>query len=112
MTSWELFEKMREEFLAHEEKIMGWKAGEYADDKDRLKNFRQVASFTGTTMSVVALMYLLKHIQAIANAVETDNYVWAWEKEGGEGAKQRIADARNYLLLLAACMEEEHDDDG
>ena len=27
--------------------------------------------------------------------------------EKREGLKQRIADARNYLLLLAACIEEE-----
>ena len=30
---------------------------------------------------------------------------------GGEGLKQRIADARNYLLFLAACLEEGEDAD-
>ena len=28
-------------------------------------------------------------------------------QKGGEGLKQRFVDARNYLLLLAACLEEE-----
>ena len=31
----------------------------------------------------------------------------AGDENGNEGLKQRIADARNYLLLLAACIEEE-----
>jgi hypothetical protein len=47
----------------------------------------------------------MKHVQSIALAVRTGKYAWAWETEGGEGLKQRIADARNYLLLLAACLE-------
>ena len=39
--------------------------------------------------------------------VRTGKYRWCWETEEGEGLKQRIADARNYLQLLAACLEEE-----
>lgn len=38
---------------------------------------------------------------------ETGKYDWDWETDGGEGLKQRIVDARNYLLLLAACLEVE-----
>lgn len=103
----EHFEEIREEFLEHESKILDWKRGEYAPNDDRLQNFREVAALTGLRLSEVALIWLLKHIQSIALAVRTGNYVWAWTTEGGEGLKQRIADARNYLLLLAACLEEE-----
>lgn len=103
----ERFEALREEFLSHEAKILDWKRGEYSPDEDRLLNFRQVAEFEGRTLAEVALTWLLKHIQSITLAVRSADYAWAWETEGGEGLKQRIADARNYLLLLAACLEEE-----
>ena len=102
----EQFEILREEFLSHEAKILDWKRGEYSPDEDRLLNFREVAEFLGRTPAEVALAYLMKHIQSIALAVRTGKYAWAWETEGGEGLKQRFADARNYLLLLAACIEE------
>jgi hypothetical protein len=103
----ERFESLQEEFVAHEAKILDWKRGEYSPNEDRLQNFREVAALTGLRMTEVALIWLLKHIQSIALAVRTGNYTWAWTTEGGEGLKQRIADARNYLLLLAACLEEE-----
>ena len=105
----EQFEILREEFLSHEARILDWKRGEYSPDEDRLLNFRQVAEFEGRTLAEVALTWLLKHIQSITLAVRSADYAWAWEKEGGEGLKQRIADARNYLLLLAACLEEENE---
>ena len=103
----EQFENLRDEFLIHEARLLDWKAGEYSDRVDRLLNFRQVAAFLNMRPSEVALSYLLKHVQSIALAVQSKKYAWTWEAEGGEGLKQRIADARNYLLLLAACLEEE-----
>jgi len=103
----ERFEALWEEFLTHEARIMDWKRDEYSPHEDRLQNFREVAEFLGRTPAEVALTYLMKHIQSIALAVKTGKYTWAWETEGGEGLKQRIADARNYLLFLAACLEEE-----
>jgi len=104
----EQFENLREEFLSHEAKILDWKRGEYSPNEDRLQNFREVAGFLDQRLAEVALSYLLKHIQSIALAVRTEKYAWAWEtNRGGEGLKQRIADARNYLLLLAACLEAE-----
>ena len=101
------FENLRDEFLTHEARILDWKRGEYSPDEDRLQNFHEVAEFLEQRASKVALVWLLKHIQSIALAVRSGKYAWAWETEGGEGLKQRIADARNYLLLLAACLEEE-----
>ena len=103
----ESFENLREEFLEHEAGILEWKRGEYAPNDDRLQNFREVAAFLNKRPAEVALTYLTKHIQSIALAVRTGSYNWTWNTEGGEGLKQRFADARNYLLLLAACLEEE-----
>jgi len=102
------FEELREEFLEHEARILDWKRGEYSPNDDRLQNFREVAALTGLRLSEVALIWLLKHIQSISLAVRNGKYTWTWETEGGEGLKQRFADARNYLLLLAACLEEEN----
>ena len=103
----ERFESLQEEFVAHEARILDWKRDEYSPNEDRLQNFREVAALTGLRLSEVALIWLLKHIQSISLAVRNGKYTWTWETEGGEGLKQRIADARNYLLLLAACLEEE-----
>lgn len=103
----ERFESLQEEFVAHEARILNWKRGEYSSNEDRLQNFREVAAFMGLRPAEVALTYLMKHIQSIALAVRSGKYAWTWNTEGGEGLKQRIADARNYLLLLAACLEEE-----
>lgn len=107
------FDELIAEFYARESLILGWKRGEYSPNADRLQNFREVADFIGRTPSEVALTYLLKHVQSIKNAVTLHGrYNWTWETEEGEGLKQRIADARNYLLLLAACIDEEAEKEG
>lgn len=103
----EQFENMRDEFLTKEAALLYQKRDEYSDGTDCLQNFREVADFLGQRPAEVALAYLLKHIQSISLAVRTGEYVWVWNTESGEGLKQRIADARNYLLLLAACLEVE-----
>lgn len=106
MYSPEQFEKMVKELTEHENCILSWKAGEYSDGRDRLRNFREIAAFEGREPIDVALTLLLKHIQSIAHHVKMRKFEWAWETPQGEGLKQRIADARNYLLLLAACIDE------
>ena len=103
------FNRLCEEFLDREQEILNYKRTEYAAGEDRLENFRTISTFLGGGMKKeqVALTYLLKHIQSITVAVQTGSYRWCWEDEAGEGMKQRISDARNYLLLLAAALEEE-----
>jgi hypothetical protein len=109
----ERFEELKDEFHEKEALILEYKQYDYSEHDDRLQNFREVAAFMGMRPAEVALTYLLKHIQAISIAVKTGEYVWAWEtNRGGEGLKQRIADGRNYLLLLAACLEEETNEEG
>lgn len=103
----EQFEKLCTEFTEQELKILNWKNAEYAKQSDKLQNFREIAAFEGRPMSHVALSYMLKHVQAVKKQVLAGSYAWAWETEGGEGLKQRVADIRNYMLLLAACLDEE-----
>ena len=107
MYSPESFKSLVEEFLNVESQLLNWKAGEYTAGKDRLQNFRQVAQWLNKRPAEVALYYMLKHIQSITLAVQSGKLVWEWQTDAGEGMKQRLADARNYLLLLAACMDEE-----
>jgi|SRR5690606_13230570 len=107
MMTKERFDILRDEFLEKEAKILYWKQDEYSSGDDALQNFWEVAQFTGLRPAEVALTYLLKHIQSITLAVRTQDYNWSWNTKDGEGLKQRFADARNYLLLLAACLEEE-----
>jgi len=106
------FNSLIGEFKDKEQQILDWKAGEYSDDTDRLQNFREIAEFMGDkpvkiTPEMLAFLYAMKHIQSIKNALVEGKVNWCWEDENGEGTKQRLADIRNYMLLLAACLEEE-----
>lgn len=103
----ERFERLCHEFAERELAIMDWKNAEYAKQEDKLQNFREIAQFEGRPMSHIAMSYMLKHIQAVKKQVYGNSYKWEWETPSGEGLKQRIADIRNYCLLLAACLEEE-----
>lgn len=102
------FNAVVQEFLEREERLLGWKRSEYASEEgDALENFKTLQTMTGLTPAQVAAVYLAKHIQAILKQVNAGGFTWDWETDEGEGLKQRISDARNYLLLLAACIEEE-----
>lgn len=105
----EQFENLREEFLSKEAQLLEFKGREYGADFDRLLNFKEISALTNMKSVDVCLLYMLKHIQSLVLAIKSRNYQskWYWSNNGNEGLKQRIADARNYLLLLAACIEEE-----
>ncbi len=102
----ERFKNLVKEFLDKEGTILNWKGTEYTSGVDRLQNFREIAAFLDMEPADVALMYMLKHVQGIKKQIQERRFVWAWEGESGEGLKQRFADVRNYLLLLAACLDE------
>lgn len=96
-----------EEFRDHSADLLIRKGQEYATEEDRLLNFRTVADMAELDEATVCSVYLLKHIQSLAHAVRTGEYTWEWRTEDGdEGLKQRVADAINYLFLLAAILEE------
>ena len=111
MYSKESWDRLVKEFEEKEAKLLHNKNREYAGGRgkeDFLRNFREVAVFEGREPAQVGLTWLLKHVHGICKAIESGNYEWCWENESGEQLKQRISDARNYLLLIAACLEDEH----
>jgi len=106
----ERFEQLVKEFLDESANVMLRKRAEYSPSADVLQNFKEVSYFSEGffTPSKIAFIFLMKHIQSIKEAIRTGNYDWVWQKEnGGEGLKQRIADVINYMLLIAAALEEE-----
>lgn len=107
----ERFACLADEFRTTEERIRIHKDSEYGGNGDVLRNFHQQALVQGVSPASIALTYLLKHVLSIANAVKTDSQPWVWATaDGREGLKQRFADARTYLLLLAACIDEQRGD--
>jgi len=100
------FEKLCIEFEKKEAELRSVKGKEYATD-DVLAAICKIANFIKEPPEKVCMILLLKHIQSLSKAVSEDTTcMWFWEHDGREGLKQRIADARNYLLLLAACLDE------
>ena len=68
---------------------------------DRLFNFKWVAGIVGVTSKQVAMVYLMKHILAIATAVQFGHNASA------ESLESRILDASNYLLLLKGLFDDD-----
>jgi len=100
------FDEVIEEFHEATVDILSSKGDEYATDDDRLMNFRTVGDMAGMDPEEVTVTYLLKHVQRLSKAVREDDYEWAWRHDdGSEALKQRVADAINYLLLLALALE-------
>lgn len=92
------------DILAHSADLLLSKGQEYANDADRLGNFRRIGSTSGQSPEEVALTLLAKHIDSISQGVQKDvPFLWV-TPEGKEGLKQRVSDALNYILLLAATL--------
>lgn len=103
------FHELAEEFGGRERALLDHKRSEYASQEaDVLENFHTLGALLHQRPEQVAATLLAKHIQAILKQVQDDAYSWSWASDEGEGLKQRISDARNYLLLLAACIDEHH----
>jgi len=106
----EKFKSLLNEFQERESSLLDVKRDEYASqDADVLENFASLAQLLRRKPEQVAAVLLAKHIQSILKQVEEGSYTWDWEAARGEGFKQRISDARNYLILLAACIEDGRD---
>lgn len=96
------------EFQTQERLMHDLKQEEYVrTDVNCFANFDAVAGFMNVLPEQVCMIYLMKHIQSLQNAISAGRYefVWAQEGTGVEGLKQRIADVRNYLLLLAGILD-------
>ena len=91
------------------EMIGGVKKEDYASETNRLANFDRAAAFRDKRPEEVCIDWLVKHMDALASAVDEDKVKWYWHDDNGnEGTKQRIADAIAYCILLAAILERKH----
>lgn len=90
---------------AHERNIelMRVKGDAYSGSDDVFANFKRNAERLGLSKYQVWLVYFMKHVDAIANAVKSapNNPV-----DKSEGLTGRIDDAENYLKLLRGMLTE------
>jgi hypothetical protein len=103
------FEVLCKEFDDKEKDLLGFKRAEYSDDEDVLRNFKECAAFLGVPVKRYCMALLTKHMQSINLITKKGKINWCWTMPDGtgEGLKQRIADARNYLILMAGIIDEE-----
>lgn len=99
----EQFRTFAEQFIKEETDLLASKGEEYTGgNSDRLIAFKQIAATCTLEQIDICQVFLLKHMQSINLFIN----------EGVEGKTEsiieRIHDARNYLLLLAAMIQEEH----
>jgi hypothetical protein len=95
------FEKVFELQVAMCRTILVEKAREYADDTDRLRNFKIAAGLLETTPRAAVAGMLAKHIVSLYDLMLADICADTikWD--------EKITDAMNYLILLRACTVEE-----
>lgn len=100
----------RDEFLvlvsqAHERQleIMRVKGAAYSGTDDVFANFKRNGERLGLTKYQIWLVYFMKHVDSIANAVKASPNAPVDKSEGLEG---RIDDAENYLKLLRGMLNE------
>jgi len=96
---YEDFDKLYQKMVDEEMEIGKTKALEYTQD-DRLDNFKRIGQELGLDSKVVLWVYLKKHLDSIASYLKRG-------KSLSEPIESRIKDARVYLALLRALIEEE-----
>lgn len=76
------------------------KGKEYADDTDRMMNFKSGAAMQGITPLQCLRGYMTKHITSLYNLLQSpDNVAPAvWD--------EKIGDSINYLILLEALLQD------
>ncbi len=112
----ERFNEIWQSFVDKEMPLMISKGADYSNNEEALQNFKEAAQLADTKPAHVAFIYLMKHLSAIKNVVVASacdiplqNLSWLVESDGKikEGTLQKISDARNYLAIIAMCLEEE-----
>jgi len=96
------FEELIQEYLREEMVLLTNNGKEYTrEDPDVLKNFKRIGRDLKLPMEAVWAVYFQKHADAIMNYCSNGGKV-----HSDEPIRKRIQDARNYLMLLAARVEE------
>lgn len=99
LTDRERLEQEVDLVLDHCKSLLFSKAKEYANDTDRLANFRQPTSMMKTNQAKVCLMYDMKHIASIVKIAEDiDKGIYPSE----EMLLEKVGDYVNYGLLFYA----------
>jgi hypothetical protein len=98
------FNDFVDSFLRECASLLSVKGHEYAGSFDRLANFKRGADLTGCTPEQVAFVYLSKHYDAIATYVREGQ-----SPPSAELIESRLQDLLNYVLLLAALIQERSD---
>lgn len=80
------------------------KGKEYNINGDVNGNFKKIAALTTVDAKMVWLVHFSKHLDSIIN------YIKEGRVSCDEPIEGRIADAVNYLLILASMIEEERKD--
>jgi len=97
-----VFEHIVQDQIERSTSVLLSKAKEYATDTDRLANFKTAAELQGITPSQALAGMMAKHTQSVYSMIASgEAYTTAqWD--------EKITDHINYLLLLRAVLEEEH----
>lgn len=94
------FVKVLDEQVTRTYDILASKAAEYADDEDRLHNFKAAASLLGTSPMKALAGLMSKHTVSIYDMVSSGEFfpLEKWD--------EKITDHINYLVLLRALIIE------
>lgn len=84
------------------------KAEEYADDTDRLHNFKVAARLQGVTPLTALGGMMAKHTVSVYDLIQRHENSEAIEKEMWD---EKIGDSMNYLLLMQGLLAEERNGD-
>lgn len=99
------FDQVLEDVIDQVTAILGSKAGEYANDADRLHNFKASATLQGITPIEALRGKMAKHTISIYDMIATGQAfpLAKWD--------EKIVDHLNYLILLRALIIEQDDED-
>jgi hypothetical protein len=89
-------------WLVRIKSILGQKAGEYAQDGDRLFNFRLAAKINGHTMPQALWGMATKHLVSVMDLVE------GRLQPTPEIVEEKCTDLVNYIILLSAVLYDEN----
>lgn len=94
------FEAAFEKLVDQSRNVLVEKAKEYADDKDRLHNFKMAANLVRGTPEQALWGFVTKHLVSLIDMIDSGNpypeAVW----------NEKIGDSVNYFILLRALVDE------
>lgn len=94
------------EFDTRNKALLEYKVNEYSSMENRIENFETIAALLNVEPCQVVMVYLMKHMQSMGKTIMGDAPInWTFSNGETEGLKQCILDCKNYLDLLAACID-------